>query len=354
MGAAATTGLVIIGGLTIVFLSVGLYSRVAALSWERAPYPPGKLVTADGTRLYVRIKGSGRPVVVIEPALGSPGAEWWHIQDQLSETTTVVTYDRAGYGWSRPGKRPRTSRQIVNELHSMLHNAGLPTPYVLVGHSQGALYLQLFGRLHPHEVASAVFLDPLSSDNQRFEAELKPDIYKNSGVDRLPPIKSLGTLQRLGLMRMFRGTAETRLLAPHRHLPATTREVIWQHYTLPKACAAMVDEYNQNRTPANSAEVRSAGEFPHVPLKVIYHSPHHMVKDMMRRGGLQHDDADEVELIWEQLTRGYLRLSPRSGWIVASESGHYIHLDQPDVVLSGIKELVNVVRQSSAEESQTA
>lgn len=343
MGVVATTGLVILGGLAILFLSVSLYGRVAAMSWERTPYPPGKHVHADGTRLYVRVEGEGTPVVVIEPALGSPGAEWWHIQDQLSRTTTVVTYDRGGYGWSRPGRRPRTSRQVVKELRDLLHNAGLPGPYVLVGHAQGALYLQLFGRLHPDEAAGAVFLDPVSSDNQRFKAELKPEVYRKSGIDWLAGNKSLGTLQQLGLMRVFRGTAEAKVLACHRNLPAATREVIWQHYALPKAHAAMFDEYAQNSTPANGVEVRNAGTFPPVPVTIVYHSPRRMVREMMQRG-LQRDDADEVELIWEQLARGYLRLSPHGEWVVAQDSGHCIHLDQPDLVVDEIADVVNKVR----------
>ncbi len=352
MGAVATTTLIILAGLVVLFLSVSLYGRIAALSWVRTPYPPGKLISAAGTRLYVRVKGAGMPVVVIEPALGSLGAEWWHIQDELAKTTTVVTYDRAGYGWSRPGPRPRTSHQVVEELHTMLHNAELPGPFILVGHSQGGLYMQLFGRLHPDEVIGAVFLDPLSSDNRRFRAELKPEVYRNAQVDKLPIIKSLATLQRIGLMRVLRGIIEPKVLGYHQSLPAPTREVIWQHHALPKARSTILDEYAQNGTPANSSEVRSAGTFPPVPVKIIYHSPRLMVRKM-KQGGLQRDDADEVEMIWEQLVRGYLRLSPHGEWIVAQESGHYIHLDEPDVVLNEIQDMVHTVREATGLGPQT-
>ncbi|MFW6056926.1 MAG: alpha/beta hydrolase [Chloroflexota bacterium] len=353
MGAAATTTLLVLAGVVVLFLSVSLYGRIAALSWERTPYPPGRLIDAAGTRLYVRVKGDDTPVVVIEPALGSPAAEWWHIQEELARTTTVVTYDRAGYGWSRPGTRPRTGRQVVEELHTMLHNAALPGPYILVGHSQGGLYMQLFGRLYPDEVAGAVFLDPLSSDNRRFKAELKPEVYKNSQIDTLPTINSVATLQRLGLMRVLRGVIEPKMLGYHQSLPAPTREVIWQHYAMPKARSAIMDEYAQNATPANTSDVRSAGTFPDVPVKILYHSPRRMVRELMAQGRLQRDDADEVEMIWEQLVRGYLRLSPHGEWIVAQESGHYIHLDEPDVVLNEINELVEAVRSSGTRHSES-
>jgi len=340
----ATTGLMVLAGIAIAFVSASVYGRVAALSWERTPYPPGRMVSAGGTRLYVRVRGEGSPVVVIEPGLGSPGAEWWHIQDELAKTTTVVTYDRAGYGWSRKGRFPRTSSQIVSELAEVLENASLKGPYVLVGHSQGGLYLQLFGRLHPDRVAGAVFLDPVSSDDQRFRAELKPQVYRASGIDKLKTINSLNTLRQLGLMRVFRSRLSKQLLAHYGTLSPSTREILWQHFTLPKAHAAMLNEYEQNATPANSTAVRAAGTFPPVPLKVIYHSPRKMVQEMMQFGLLQREDADEVELIWEQLVRAYLRLSPKSEWIVAQDCGHYIHLERPELVLGETLALIHAAR----------
>jgi len=348
MEGVATTGLIVLLAIGIAFVAASVYGRVAALSWERTPYPPGRLISAGGTRLYVRIKGEGSPVVIIEPALGSPGAEWWHIQDELAKTTTVVTYDRAGYGWSKKGTSPRTSAKVASELLEMLQNAGVNGPYVLLGHSQGGLYLQMFGRMHPEQVAGAVFLDPVSSDDQRFKAELKPDVYRGSGIDKLATINSLNTLRQLGLMRVFRSNLDKKLLSNYLDLSPTTREVLWQHFTLPKAHTAMLNEYQQNATTANSSDVRAAGTFPQVPLKIIYHSPRKMVHEMMQYGMLQREDADEVELIWEQLVRAYLRLSPRSEWIVAQDCGHFIHLERPELVISEVNEMIEGIQTASS------
>ncbi len=344
MGLDLTTGLVALGAAALAFVASNIYTRTAALSWERTPYPPGRLIRADSTRLYVRIRGQGSPVIVIEPGLGSPGAEWWLIQDELARMTTVITYDRAGYGWSRPGRFPRTSFQVVNELSSMLQRADLNGPFVLLGHSQGGLYTQLFGRLHPDRVAGAVFLDPISSNHSRFRTELDPSVYHASRIDALPYARIPAALRRLGLMRFCRHLIETNLLAYQSALPATVREVIWQHFTLPKAYTAILSEYDQNATPANSSDIRNAGAFPQVPVKVIYHSPRRMVRDLMRYRGLQRDDAEQVEQIWQQLARAYVRLSPHGEWIVAQESGHYMHIDQPELVMDEVRQLILRVR----------
>ncbi len=333
--------------VALAFIGANIYTRFSAISWMNAPYPPGRMVRAANTRLYTRVKGEGSPVIVIEPGLGSPGAEWWLIQDELARMTTVVTYDRAGYGWSRPGKFPRTGFQIVDELSSMLYKAGIEGPLILVGHSQGGLYAQLFGRLHPDRVAGAVFLDPVSSNNSRFKAELKPSVYRDSRIDVLPYARMPAALRMLGLMRICRNLIESRLLSYQAALPATIREVIWQHLTLPKAYRAVANEHEQNDTPANSSEVRNAGAFPPVPLKVIYHSPRRMVHTLTQFRGLQKEDAEEVEQIWQQLARAYIRLSPQSEWIVARESGHYIHIDEPELVIEEIRQLVLRVRGAS-------
>jgi hypothetical protein len=81
-----------------------------------------------------------------------------------------------------------------------------------------------------------------------------------------------------------------------------------------------------------------------VPVKIIYHSPRRMVREMTMLGGLQRDDAEEVESIWQQLVRAYLKLSPQGEWIVAPESGHYIHLDQPDLVVREIRAMIEQLR----------
>ncbi|MBN1855330.1 MAG: alpha/beta hydrolase [Dehalococcoidia bacterium] len=339
-----TAAALLLGMLILAFIAVNAHGRIAALGWVQTPYPPGTLVDANGTRLYVRVKGKGGPPIIIEPALGRPGAEWWAIQDQLAELTTVITYDRAGYGWSRSGRYPRTSRQIATELHSVLQNTHISGPYVLLGHAQGGLYLQLFGRLFPGEVAGAVFLDPVSSDDQRFKSELPPSVYEATGLDKTPLLRKLNALGRLGLVRILRSAFQARLLSQYKSLPDNMIEIIWQHFTLRKAQKAMLDEYMQNDTPANSSEVRAAGTFPPVPIKILFHSPQLMVQHMVTAKGLQRDDAEDVEGLWEQLVRAYLKLSPHGEWIVAHKSGHNIHFDQPDLVIDEMQQMIQSLR----------
>src|SRR5262245_39814672 len=150
------------------------------------PPDDGQLVDVPGARLFARLRGAGPVTVVVETALAGLSAEWWRLQDRIGEFARVLTYDRAGYGRSTPHTRPRTSRHCADDLWRLLQALGVDGPYLLVGHSQGGLYVQHFARLHPDRVAAAVLLDPLSHDDGRFRAELPPDVYRKSGVDKTP------------------------------------------------------------------------------------------------------------------------------------------------------------------------
>jgi pimeloyl-ACP methyl ester carboxylesterase len=96
-------------------------------------------IDVGGYRLCARCAGEGSPAVVIEAGLGEGLSEWAGVQKEVAAFARVCAYDRAGVGRSDPGPKPRTSQQMVKELHALLNNAHLDGPYVLVGHSLGGL-----------------------------------------------------------------------------------------------------------------------------------------------------------------------------------------------------------------------
>jgi pimeloyl-ACP methyl ester carboxylesterase len=126
------------------------------------PYArPGRLVTLDdGRTLNLRCRGRGTPTVLLEAGWGAASQAWEKVQPALSRTTRVCAYDRAGYGFSAPGPLPRDGATIVRDLGQALAKAGERGPYVVVGHSAGALYGRLFAARAPKEVAGLVLLDP--------------------------------------------------------------------------------------------------------------------------------------------------------------------------------------------------
>jgi pimeloyl-ACP methyl ester carboxylesterase len=120
----------------------------------------GRMVSVGGHRLFVRTFGNGTPVVVIEPGIGDAGGIWAPVVNAVTPHSRVMLYDRAGYGRSDVGPAPRGADRVVRELTSLLVNTPVEPPYVIVGHSLGAINALLYASEHPNLVAGLVLLDP--------------------------------------------------------------------------------------------------------------------------------------------------------------------------------------------------
>ena len=116
----------------------------------------------NGHSLYIKCLGTGSPTIVLEPGEGGTVSEISGIQKTLGKRTTTCAYDRANKGQSEGGvATPRTAREIVEDLHTLLATAKVPGPYVLVGSSAGGVFVQLYPRLYPDEVAGVVAINPV-------------------------------------------------------------------------------------------------------------------------------------------------------------------------------------------------
>jgi pimeloyl-ACP methyl ester carboxylesterase len=116
-------------------------------------------VNVAGTQIAYAKSGSGTPVVVFENGLAAQKEVWAEVASDIAKTHTVFMYDRPGQGASSSSNQPRSGSQIVEDLRSLLKSQHLQPPYVLVGHSLGALYMQLYARKYPQEVCGLVLVD---------------------------------------------------------------------------------------------------------------------------------------------------------------------------------------------------
>jgi len=117
---------------------------------------PGKLVSVNGFRLNLYCVGSGSPTVVFDSGWEDWAPAWSKVQPEVAKWTRACSYDRAGTGFSDPGRMPRTSVRIAEELHTALHDAGIGGPYILVGHAFGGDNVRTFADLYMEEVAGLV------------------------------------------------------------------------------------------------------------------------------------------------------------------------------------------------------
>lgn len=193
------------GCLTLLALPVVLaiagatYQSISGALDQRNYPPPGTLVDVGGYRLHLLCMGEGSPTVILDAANQGTVSNWIWIQPALAETTRVCAYDRAGLGWSDLSPEPQDTPQNSEALHTLLTNAKVPGPYVLVGHSLGALYVRMYADMYPADVAGMVLIEGTLPDG--LKALGLPDVMPGAPdagfMDGTPFISRLGVLRVL-------------------------------------------------------------------------------------------------------------------------------------------------------------
>ena len=162
-----------------------IYQAFATEIYRRIYPPPGELVDVGGHSLHINCVGEGSPTVILESGLGATSVDWANIQPEVADTTRVCAYDRAGSGWSEPGPGPGDPQQIAGELHTLLGNAGIDGPYVLVGHSFGGLYVRMYAYQYPNEVEGMVLVDSSHPEQSARTAEAQAASEASSAEESL-------------------------------------------------------------------------------------------------------------------------------------------------------------------------
>ena len=122
----------------------------------------GQRITFDQRGVEVAISRGTEPTVVFETGNGTDMQSWNSVIAQLPEGVQTFAYNRPSHGNSDSTATRRDGKTIVAELRRILRQGGLAPPYILVGHSLGGLYAQLFAREYPDEVVGLVLVDPSS------------------------------------------------------------------------------------------------------------------------------------------------------------------------------------------------
>jgi len=258
---------------------------------------PGRLDglfdVGGGRRLSLSCVGTGSPTVVLEAGLGDPAAPWFAVETAVAPVARVCSYDRAnaGGGASDPAPGPRTGADAVADLHALLAAAGVPGPYVLVGHSVGGLFARLYAHTYPDEVAGLVLVDASHEEQvERRRALVSPEMF--AAAQQATQANTEG----IDLDGSFAQVRAARAAAPLRPMPLV---------------------------------VLSAGQDD--PARFPAGWPMEAEAALSRE--LQTDLAGLV---------------PGGRLVVAERSGHYVHQAQPELVVQAVRQVVGAVRDPSS------
>ena len=240
--------------------AVGAGYETVSEAVDANAYPmPGQLVDVGGHRLHLNCTGSGSPTVVLEPGAGAMSSSLGWITPAVARDTRVCVYDRAGRGWSDPADAPQDGAQIATDLHTLLHTAGVPGPYLLAGHSFGGLYTLTFAARYPDEVAGLVLVDSTAPAPRPGPATASPEDASSYDVTgRASALASITA--RLGLARLYG------LLAPD-GLPPQSHDEVSAHGATAGNLRSVIDEYLEGGASAeHAASLRDFGAKPLIVL----------------------------------------------------------------------------------------
>ncbi len=236
-------------------------------------------------------------MVVIDVGIASRSEEWHHIQDLLADKARVIVYDRAGYGVSEAGPLPRDSGREMDELKALLDASSIVGPLVLVGHSLGALNVQVFAARYPENVAGLVLLDP-------------------------PPLGWLLGERYADLLTMaeqmtdeWQAIADSGLVSsdPEERAEAVFFQMIASEHREVFGESAQL-----------AAAIKGFGE---MPVAVIASGvPNPMLGDV----------AEEYQSYWTDQSRAIAAQSTRGEFVFAEDSSHRLHEEAADLVVASI------------------
>ena len=301
--------------------------------------PPGAAGAVGPHRLHYRCDGVGTPAVVLEAGIAASSLSWSRLQPLLARSTRVCSYDRAGLAWSDATSGPRSITALSTSSAEYSSAPGLPPPYVLVGHSFGGLVIRGFSRAHPADVAGLVFVDPLHPDEWCEPSHISGECYaavsscrrwercsRRLGVVRLCLALLSGGAPAAPrqFSRLFGRSAAALLqhmVGEVQKLPAEVLPAVQAHWSNPKAFRGMWQHLAA--MPECSADLaRGADDFGDTPVVVL--------------------SAGARDARWLDADARLARASSRGRHIVSPHSGHWVHLDDPDLVVRAIQDVIKL------------
>jgi pimeloyl-ACP methyl ester carboxylesterase len=321
----------------------GIAYQAFGIRSDKRRFPaPGRMVDVGGHRLHLYELGSGSPTVVLESGISASSLNWRAVQSEVANFARVCSYDRAGLGWSELCGQPCTPSSLAGQLRALLREAGLPAPYILVGHSFGGLVVRSFAERYRDETAGVVLVDPLDpAEWTPLTTQQQRIINHGVSLSRRGALAARTGLVRLCLDLLLSGKnfvprlaakawssraseVTDRIAEQVRKMPPETWPLVAAHWKQPKCFEGMARHFE-----CLAESIQEMGDAPPLTIPIT-----------MLSGKLNDHPTDPREY--------GARISKDVDLIIAEQSGHWIQLDEPHLVVNSILELVESWRKSSA------
>lgn len=250
-----------------------------ALTACSASYSGNQIKSATSTHLY-EIQGQGHPTIIMQSGLADTMEKWGVVVNKLQTLSSVLIYNRAGFKGSRSNNNLRNAESINSELNEVIEALELTAPFILIGHSLGGAYMENFAKRYPQLVAGIVLIDPYTT---RF-----PEACKQAGGE---------------------------------FCDAPFEVPIWAKIFLDDAAVGEIKSW-----PETNKQVNSLSFHDSIPLVLITRN----------NGSLSKDLSEVMEKVYESM----LGMSQNAKRMHCDSCGHYIHLENPDLIVEAVQWLL--------------
>jgi pimeloyl-ACP methyl ester carboxylesterase len=311
-------GLVV--AVALLVLAGALYQSLSERRDLREHPIPGELVDVGPYQLHLYCTGSGAPAVILDSGLGDSYISWQKVQPQIAQFARVCSYDRAGLGFSFYSRHSSTSKEFAKELHTLLHNGGVPPPYILVGHSMGGFDVRLYASLYRNEVAGIVLVDSSHPEQRK---RLPPAVL-DLDASWVRQQEFLEFTMPFGIPRLLGfcdSDPEVRAAECNFH---SVREAVAELKSISES----------------AAQTAATGPLGDLLLAVLSSDPEHPRPD------LPEDLVKPTNDAWQQMQAELSHLSTKGTRVIAKGSGHYIQIDRPEVVIEAVHNILDQARRT--------
>ncbi|WP_165491749.1 alpha/beta fold hydrolase [Egibacter rhizosphaerae] len=319
-------------GLLGLLSAATLAGRVQQARLQRAHPAPGGLVDVGGHELHVLQAGAGGPTVVFENGQGGMALDWHYVQPEIAAQSATLAYDRAGMGWSEPGPGPRDLPVLVDELRAVLHEAGAPTPYVLVGHSLGGPIVRAYAHTYPDEVAGLVLLDATHEDQfETFPAAFTAKADAMAEAMRRQR-RVIAAVNASGIPALFASAYPDPVASKLPAEVADARRAV--KFMDASTVVSAADEMIALRDSLDHLR-RSRQSLGDIPVVVLPAG-----KALGAEAAVPEGLEGDVEAARQTMQEDLATVSTNARRVVADGSGHFIHVERPDLVTDAVRQVL--------------
>jgi len=269
--------------------------------------PPGQFIQLEFHRLHVNCLGEGPVTVLFEPGLGGSAFEWQEIQHKVAEHAQACVYDRAGYGWSDPSPFTGDVRQLALEANQMLEQVSNNNKLIVVGHSFGGFVVRMLAMHRQKQTIGMVLVD--ASHEEQLERMETP------GKTKILPSGNTFVINRTSIPD---------------NLPKETGRKIAAFLRMRKSYVATEREMRSFRKSVD--QIKKLNDSYSTPLTVVHRGRNPMSTEK---------DGEERHQIWGELQQSLAELSSDGEVVVAKNSGHHVHIDEPELIIKAIIDMLN-------------